>query len=82
MKVTGLYGADNDLYEAAIASHGEHDRLHGYEMKVLREKIVNGHWSKPAYLLSLLVLELSKGVEKRAEWIMYGLTGLDVVAPC
>ena len=71
MKVTGLYGQHgNELYEAAVASHGEHDRLHGYEMKVLREKIVNGHWSKPTYLLSLLVQELAKGKDERAEWIM------------
>jgi len=70
VKVTGLYGHDNELYEAAIRSHGEHDRLHGYEMKVLREKIVNGHWSKPAYLLSLLVQELAKGEQERAEWMM------------
>lgn len=71
MKVTGLYGQDNELYEAAIRSHDEHNELHGYGMSVLREKIVNGHWSKPAYLLSLLVQELAKDEEERAEWMMY-----------
>ena len=72
MKVTGLYGEDDALYNDAIASHAEHDRLHGYEMNVVRGKIVNAQRSRPAYLLSLLVRELAKGADERDEWIMYG----------
>lgn len=70
-KVTALFGQENELYEAAIRSHEEHNRLHGYELKVLRERIVNNFWSKPAYLLSLIVEELAKPEEERTEWIMY-----------
>jgi len=72
MKVTALYNDDNDLYEAAVKSHIEHNRIHGYGMKVLRDKVVNDQWSKPAYLLSLVVAELAKPANERTEWLMYG----------
>lgn len=45
--------------------------MHGYELKVLRERIVNNFWSKPAYLLSLVVEELAKPEQERTRWIMY-----------
>ncbi|KAK5134494.1 hypothetical protein LTR08_006411 [Meristemomyces frigidus] len=76
-KVTALFGQENELYEAAIRSHDEHDRLHGYGMKVLRERIVNNYWSKPAYLLSLIVEELAKPVEERTGWVMW--LGPDII---
>jgi hypothetical protein len=69
-KVTSLFGNENELYEAAIRSHDEHNRLNNYEMRVLRERIVNNYWSKPTYLLSLLVAELAKPEEDRTEWLM------------
>ena len=68
-KVTAAFG-ENELYEAAIRSHEEHDRVNGYELKILRERIVNSYWSKPAYLLSLIVQELAKPASERTEWIM------------
>lgn len=70
MKVTALFGAQNELYEAAVRTHEEHNALHGYELKVLRERIVGSFWSKPAYLLSLVVSELAKPEAERKEWIM------------
>ncbi|RMY64806.1 hypothetical protein D0863_09548 [Hortaea werneckii] len=76
-KVTALFGEENEIYEAAIRTHDEHNRLHGYEMKVLREKVVSSFWSKPAYLLATLVDELAKPAEVRTEWIMW--TGPDII---
>lgn len=76
-KLTALYNHDNDLYEAAIKSHMEHNRIHGYGMKILRDKIVNDQWSKPAYLLSLVVEELAKPAEARTEWLMYDFGHLE-----
>ena len=35
-KVSSLAGHENELYEAAIQSHEEHNRIHGYDFKVLR----------------------------------------------
>ena len=65
-----MQGQDNELYEGALRSHEEQNRLHGYEMKVLREKIMNKHSSTPTYLLSLIVAELAKPEEERMEWLM------------
>lgn len=70
MKVTALFGEPNELYEAAVRTHEEHDSLHGYDLKILRERIVGNFWSKPAYLLSLVVTELAKPEEDRTEWLM------------
>ena len=68
--MTSLFGQENELYEAAVRSHEEHDRLNGYETKVLEETIVSKYVSKPAWLLSLLVTELAKPIEERTEWLM------------
>lgn len=71
-KITSLFGVkDNDLYEQVIRSHEEHDRIHGYETRVFREKIIESYWSKPALLLSILVEELEKPVDRRTEWLMW-----------
>ena len=71
-KITSLFGEkDNDLYENVIRSHEEHDRIHGYETRVFREKIVESYWSKPALLLSVLVAELEKPADERTEWLMW-----------
>ena len=75
-KVSSLYGEDNDLYEAAIRSHEEHDRLYGYDLKLFREKIVDSYWSLPTILMSTVVAELSKPEEERTEWL--GWFGPDV----
>jgi type VI protein secretion system component VasK len=70
LKATSTFGKSNDLYDRAIRSHEEHNRDHGYDMKVLRGNIVNPYWSKPTYLFSLIVEELAKPEETRAQWIM------------
>lgn len=77
VKATSLFGHGNELYEAAIKSHDEHNRRNRYHMSVLRERIVNNYLSKPAYLLSLLVSELAKPANARAEWLMW--LGPDVI---
>ncbi|KAK6390078.1 hypothetical protein LTR65_005891 [Meristemomyces frigidus] len=77
MKVTALFGQANELYEAAVRSHEEHNRLHGYELKVLRERIVDNFWSKPAFLLSLVVEELARPEGERTGWIMW--LGPDII---
>jgi hypothetical protein len=59
------------LYKQAIRSHEEHDRTHGYDTKVFREKIVEVYWSKPTLLLSTLVAELEKPEDQRTEWLMW-----------
>ncbi|OCK78074.1 glycosyltransferase family 34 protein [Lepidopterella palustris CBS 459.81] len=62
---------ENEIYERAIESHRRHNEIHGYEMHVLRRGVTKGYWNKFAYLLSLVVNELSKPEDKRTEWIMW-----------
>lgn len=70
VKATSIVGPDNDLYEGALRSHEEHNRKHTYGMEVLRNIIMNKTWSTPTWLLSLVVAELSKPEDARAEWLM------------
>ncbi|TKA23766.1 hypothetical protein B0A50_07048 [Salinomyces thailandicus] len=70
-KVTALFGEENEIYEAAIRSHEEHNRLHNYPIRILRERIINNFWSKPAYLLSLVIEELAKPPSTRSAWLVW-----------
>ena len=69
-KVSAVLGERNDLYEAALKTHERHNALHGYQMTVLRQRIVSSYWSKPTYLLSQIVDELAKPAGHRSEWLM------------
>lgn len=77
-------GSEHEMYERALKTHLAHAERWGYETQILREDIVGsgksgrdskGHWQsgvfkKPLYLLSLVINELAKPTEERAEWIM------------
>ena len=77
-------GSEHDMYERALKGHLAHGERFGYETHVLREHIVGtgesgrdteGRWKagvfkKPLYLLSLIINELAKAEEQRAEWIV------------
>ena len=77
-------GPEHEVYERALKTHLAHAERWGYETHILREDIVGsgksgrdskGHWQsgvfkKPLYLLSLVINELAKPREERAEWIM------------
>lgn len=71
-KVSMLYGAQNEYYERAIDSHIRHGQRHGYPVYVLTHDISRGYWNKPTYLLSIVIQELGKAPEERAQWLMYG----------
>ncbi|KAI9707424.1 MAG: hypothetical protein M1836_000385 [Candelina mexicana] len=70
-KITILFGGDNPSYERALRTHDVHNRLHGYPMNVLRQGILTDVWTKPAYILSLLLRELSKPKGQRLEWLFW-----------
>ncbi|CEL03104.1 hypothetical protein ASPCAL04261 [Aspergillus calidoustus] len=72
-KVSMLYGKKNSLYERALQSHRRHAERWGYGMEVLRSDISEGFWNKPAYLLEIVIRELSKGYAdgERVEWLMW-----------
>ncbi|KAJ9664190.1 hypothetical protein H2198_000408 [Neophaeococcomyces mojaviensis] len=70
-KVSMLYGGSNPLYERALATHEPHNKNFGYPFFVLREQTLPGYWSKPAYMLRLLLAELEKPETKRLKWLMW-----------
>lgn len=69
-KCTILFNG-NSFWERAIRTHERHDREHGYRLHVLRQHLMDDVWSKPAYILSLLLRELSKPESDRLEWLFW-----------
>lgn len=64
--------SNSDSYwERAVRTHEVHDQLHGYRLHVLRQQILDDVWSKPAYILSLLLRELAKPESERLDWLLW-----------
>ncbi|KAK0813681.1 hypothetical protein LTR75_004494 [Friedmanniomyces endolithicus] len=61
----------NSYWERALRTHEEHDRLHSYRLHVLRQGLLDDVWSKPAYILSLLLRELARPESERLEWLLW-----------
>jgi hypothetical protein len=71
----------NDVIHRALASHERHNARHGYVHFIAENQAVSsliehdrlhrakGAWTKPAYLLSVIVAELEKPEEERLEWV-------------
>jgi hypothetical protein len=63
----------------ALRSHQVQNTLHGYQHFIGTQEVVteeqdsrgrsSGVWSKPAYILSLLLAEMEKPPEERLEWL-------------
>ncbi|KAK2629707.1 hypothetical protein QTJ16_000527 [Diplocarpon rosae] len=70
-KVSMLYGNQKPGFERAMKTHEEHNRLHGYRMHLLRHEILDNVWSKPAYILSILLQELTKPETERVSWLFW-----------
>jgi len=70
-KCTILFGARNPTYERALQTHMAHNEAHGYPLHVLRTSMLDDVWSKPAYILHLLLAELAKPAELRLEWLLW-----------
>jgi hypothetical protein len=72
-------GADVPILRRAFETHFKHNAMHGYPHFIDRQKLVDevghpnppwGAWSKPAYVLSILLQELAKPPEERLEWLL------------
>ena len=75
-KVTALFYGDiihhgqEQTFVRAIRSHDTHNQRYGYPMLILRHDILQGTWSKPAYILSALLEEMRKPEKDRLEWLL------------
>ncbi|KAF2225014.1 hypothetical protein BDZ85DRAFT_194813, partial [Elsinoe ampelina] len=69
-KVTIIFGGAA-IYERALKTHITHDRMHGYPLHVLRHGILDDVWSKPGFILALLLRELAKPEAERLQWLLW-----------
>ena len=68
-KVSILFHGKDSTYVRAMQTHQTHNRRFGYPMLVLRHGILEGIWSKPAYLLAVLLEEMRKPEGHRLKWL-------------
>ena len=75
-QATMLYEGDKDklrgIYERCVATHRKHGDRWGVPTHVLGHSLYedNSFFNKPAYLQSLIMVELAKPVAKRADWVV------------
>jgi mannan polymerase II complex MNN10 subunit len=69
--VTAQFGQQQDHYQKAFQTHLLHSLIHGTEVHVLCDPIVDDLWNKPAFILNLLMHEMLKPENKRLEWLMW-----------
>lgn len=69
-KCTVLFSG-NDFWERCIRTHERHDKANGYRLHILRQQLIDDVWSKPAYILSLLLREMSKPKSERLDWLFW-----------
>ncbi|KAI9761304.1 MAG: Xanthine phosphoribosyltransferase 1 [Chaenotheca gracillima] len=70
-KVTMLYGKYNEAYHRALQGQAAHTQKHRYPLFALEQELVDGLWSKPSYMLHILLVELQKPEEERLKWIFW-----------
>jgi hypothetical protein len=83
-KVTvAVNSLNSSLIHDALRTHKVQNDIHGYKHFITTTEVVGdlsendsqkrprGAWSKPAYLMSIIVAELSKPESERLEWILY-----------
>lgn len=75
-QATMLYEGDKDklrgIYERCVETHRRHGDRWGVPTHVLGHSLYeeNSYFNKPAYLQSLIMVELAKPTAKRADWIV------------
>ena len=72
-----LIGEPNEIDEESFNTHIEHGKRWGYPTHILRQNVIGGDdwlelcFSKPSYMLSLLIFEMAKPEDERAEWLAW-----------
>lgn len=61
----------NEHYQRAFTTHLEHALVHGTELHVLCDKMIDDLWNKPAFILDLLLREMIKPEKERLEWLVW-----------
>jgi hypothetical protein len=61
----------NPRYVRALQTHQLHNQRYGYPMFVLRHSILENMWSKPAYILAVMLEEMRKPEGHRLKWLLW-----------
>ena len=69
-KVSAVFHGRDPTLVRAIQTHEAHNRRYGYSFLILRHRILDDTWSKPAYILAVLLEEMRKPKEHRLKWLM------------
>lgn len=69
--VTAHFGEAKEHYQMAFQTHLFHSLVHGTEVRVMCDPIVDDLWNKPAYILDLLFREMMKPEKERLEWVQW-----------
>jgi hypothetical protein len=84
---------DNPIIHRALRSHEVQNEIHGYKYFIAKNEVLSdliehktrkprGAWTKPAYLLSIVISELEKAKGERLHWLLYySLAGVTIVPP-
>ncbi|KAG5927877.1 hypothetical protein E4U42_001675 [Claviceps africana] len=70
-KVSIMFGATKSAYERALQSHKRHNRQHGYPMFIQRVDVMDGFWTKPAFIHYMILRELRKPESQRLQWLFW-----------
>lgn len=74
---------NSSIIHQALHTHKVQNDLHGYIHHIATDEVVGdmsesdpkrrprGAWSKPAYLLSVIIAELTKPESERLKWVLY-----------
>ncbi|CAO2656800.1 Nn.00g056030.m01.CDS01 [Neocucurbitaria sp. VM-36] len=69
--VTAHFGEPKGHYRKAFETHLLHSLIHGTEVRVMCDPIIDSLWNKPAFILELLMREMLKPAKERLEWIQW-----------
>lgn len=69
--LTAHFDSSEPIYKDAIRTHLQHTIIHNNSLRVMCDAVVDGLWNKQAYLLSNLMLEMSKPPERRLHWLFW-----------
>ncbi|KAG9240098.1 hypothetical protein BJ878DRAFT_431036 [Calycina marina] len=67
-KLHAVFGKPNPVTERALGLHKAHAEQQRDPMFVLRESFVSGLWSKPAFILSVMLQRLNSSTKQRIHW--------------
>jgi mannan polymerase II complex MNN10 subunit len=68
--LTAHFGSNTE-YQPALETHLLHGLIHGHEVHVLCDPIVDKLWNKPAFLLKVTMDQMLKPESERLDWSMW-----------